>query len=421
MPSIISVENLSKKYLITSGGKKKYGMLRDEIVSKTKKLFSSEKECKEDFWALKNISFEVNEGDRVGIIGRNGAGKSTLLKILSRITEPTEGIITLRGKVASLLEIGTGFHPELTGTENIYFNGSILGMTRNEIKRKFDEIVAFAEVEQFLNTPLKRYSSGMYLRLAFAVAAHLDPEVLIIDEVLAVGDAAFQRKCLKKMDDISKQGKTILFVSHNISTISSLCDSVIFIKDGRLVKQGDTDETIKEYLNENQQIISEGNIPRNLYRRNNYTTGEAYIEKLLLQNSEDKITNEFYFGEPIKFIIEVSVEKKIESSFLQIILYNQAGERILSLNDTNNSEYSFKDFEVGHYQIETICKAKLLPADFSVSVFIANQTGTPIDFVENISPFSVSKIGLTQNTNYPWGSVHGFVEINPSYTYNKIS
>ena len=258
MPPIISVENLSKKYLITSGGKKKYGMLRDEIVSTTKKLFSSEKGSKEDFWALKNISFEVNEGDRVGIIGRNGAGKSTLLKILSRITEPTEGIITLRGKVASLLEIGTGFHPELTGTENIYFNGSILGMTRNEIKRKFDEIVAFAEVEQFLNTPLKRYSSGMYLRLAFAVAAHLDPEILIIDEVLAVGDAAFQKKCLKKMDDISKQGKTILFVSHNISTISSLCDSVIFIKDGRLVKQGDTDETIKEYLNENQQIISEG-------------------------------------------------------------------------------------------------------------------------------------------------------------------
>lgn len=421
MSSIISVENLSKKYIITSSGKKKYGMLRDEIVTKTKNIFSSSKESKEDFWALKNVSFEVNEGDRVGIIGRNGAGKSTLLKILSRVTEPTEGTITLRGKVASLLEIGTGFHPELTGTENIFFNGSILGMTRNEIKRKFDEIVAFAEVEQFLNTPLKRYSSGMYLRLAFAVAAHLDPEILVIDEVLAVGDAAFQKKCLSKMEDVSKQGRTILFVSHNISTISALCNTAIFIKNGQLIKQGNVEETVKEYLSENQKLISEGIIPRSLHRRNNYTTGEAFIEKISLSNSEGKISDEFYFGESIKFIIEIAVEKKIDDAYVQVILYNQTGERILSLNDVNSNQYSFKDYKVGRHQIAINCTTKLLPNDFNISVFIAKKNGTPIDFVENVSPFTVSKIGLTQTSNYPWGSVHGFLEINPSFTYNKLS
>ena len=201
----------------------------------------------EEFWALKDVSFEVNEGEVVGIIGRNGAGKSTLLKILSRITEPTEGRVTLRGRVASLLEVGTGFHPELTGRENIFLNGAILGMARQEIKRKFDEIVDFAGVEKFLDTPVKRYSSGMYVRLAFSVASSLDPEILVIDEVLAVGDAEFQNKCLGKMHDVAHQGRTVLFVSHNMAAVERLCERSILLRSGEIAKDATTDLTIRAY------------------------------------------------------------------------------------------------------------------------------------------------------------------------------
>ena len=203
----------------------------------------------EEFWALKDVSFEVKQGEVVGIIGRNGAGKSTLLKILSRITEPTAGRVTLRGRVASLLEVGTGFHPELTGRENIYLNGAILGMTRAEIRRKFDEIVAFAEVEKFLDTPVKRYSTGMYVRLAFAVAAHLEPEILIVDEVLAVGDAEFQKKCLGKMDEVSRRdGRTVLFVSHNMGAIERLSSRALLMRDGRLSVQGETGMVLNPFF-----------------------------------------------------------------------------------------------------------------------------------------------------------------------------
>jgi lipopolysaccharide transport system ATP-binding protein len=209
----------------------------------------------EEFWALKDISFDVKQGEVVGIIGRNGAGKSTLLKILSRITEPTEGEVRMKGRVASLLEVGTGFHPELTGRENVFLNGAILGMTKAEIRRKFDEIVAFAEVEKFLDTPVKRYSSGMYVRLAFAVAAHLDPEILIIDEVLAVGDADFQKKCLRKMDDAARGGRTVLFVSHNMAAVQSLCTRAIYLRDGQVVEDGPVSEAMVTYLSWAQQQI----------------------------------------------------------------------------------------------------------------------------------------------------------------------
>lgn len=252
--SIIKVENLGKKYLLSHQGKQPYTALRDEIMGNFKKLLpfhtpSLMHPSYEDFWALKDVSFEINQGDRVGIIGRNGAGKSTLLKILSRITEPTTGRVRIKGRVASLLEVGTGFHPELTGRENIYLNGAILGMSRVEIQRKFDEIVSFAEVEKFLDTPVKRYSSGMYVRLAFAVAAHLEPEILVVDEVLAVGDAQFQKKCLGKMGEVSvKEGRTVLFVSHNMSAISDLCVKAIYLESGMVRKFADTASVVTLYL-----------------------------------------------------------------------------------------------------------------------------------------------------------------------------
>src|SRR5205085_7942847 len=251
--TIISVENLGKKYSIRHQRNERYTALRDVITDKAKSLFRGNGNetdmTREDFWALKNVSFEVHPSEVIGIIGRNGAGKSTLLKILSRITEPTEGRVRITGRVASLLEVGTGFHPELTGRENIFLNGAILGMTRAEIKKKFDEIVAFAEVERFLDTPVKRYSSGMYVRLAFAVAAHLDPEILLIDEVLAVGDAEFQKKCLAKMEDVAtNEGRTVIFVSHNMDAVCHLCSRCILLRHGQIAKSGDATEVVATYL-----------------------------------------------------------------------------------------------------------------------------------------------------------------------------
>ena len=263
--SIISVENLGKRYRIHHEQPERYAALRDVIAQKLRRIFkpSTSKSrfsaSDEDFWALKDVSFDVQQGEVIGIIGRNGAGKSTLLKILSRITEQTEGRVTLRGRVASLLEVGTGFHPELTGRENIFLNGAILGMKRAEIRKKFDEIVTFAEVEKFLDTPVKRYSSGMYLRLAFAVAAHLDPEILIVDEVLAVGDIEFQKKCTSKLDDVAKSGRTILFVSHQMEAIRRLCGRLIWLKDGGVhADSRDAEALIRQYVGSNAG--SEGSI-----------------------------------------------------------------------------------------------------------------------------------------------------------------
>ncbi len=255
--TVVRVEHLGKKYKLMHQTQAGYTTLREQLTQTAKKVSRSmltldrqnPTPAEEEFWALKDVSFEIKQGDRIGIIGRNGAGKSTLLKLLSRITEPTKGRISIKGRIASLLEVGTGFHPELTGRENIYLNGAILGMSKIEIRKKFDEIVAFAEVEKFLDTPVKRYSSGMYVRLAFAVAAHLEPEILIVDEVLAVGDVAFQKKCLGKMEDVAtKEGRTILFVSHNLGAIIQLCSLSILLRQGTLTEIGPSKAVVESYL-----------------------------------------------------------------------------------------------------------------------------------------------------------------------------
>ncbi len=253
MNAAVRVEHLGKQYVV-GGAEQIYGSFREMItgvftapLQRYRKLKGAV-HAKDTFWALRNVSFEIEPGEVTGIIGRNGAGKSTLLKILSRITAPTEGRAILSGKVASLLEVGTGFHPELTGRENIYLNGTILGMTQKQIRSRFDDIVSFAEIESFLDTPVKRYSSGMYVRLAFSVAAHLDPDILIVDEVLAVGDAAFQEKCLRKLDSASKEGRTVLFVSHNLKMISALCDSCIVLNNGKVLSKGKVSDQVNLYL-----------------------------------------------------------------------------------------------------------------------------------------------------------------------------
>lgn len=307
--SIITVEHLSKSYILKHQNRERYIALRDVIANKAKGLFRPKtlpSPNNETFLALNDISFEINEGDRVGIIGRNGAGKSTLLKVLSRIVAPTKGRITIEGRVASLLEVGTGFHPELTGRENIFLNGSILGMSKEEIRQKFDEIVAFSEVERFLDTPVKRYSSGMYVRLAFSVAAHLDPEILIVDEVLAVGDAAFQKKCLGKMDDVSKTGRTILFVSHNMQMIQKLCNRGILLNKGSLLKAGNIDSIVKTYLEgaQNNQSVFEIAPPTDV-------SIPGYIISVQIEDLAGTLINEIPIGKAFQIKVKFKLIKKL--------------------------------------------------------------------------------------------------------------
>jgi lipopolysaccharide transport system ATP-binding protein len=261
MKPIISVENLGKMYRLGARRRAAYETLRDRLAGAARAplrlLRRGEASTRETLWALRGVDFEVAQGEVVGVVGRNGAGKSTLLKVLSRITEPTEGRVRLYGRVGSLLEVGTGFHPELTGRENIFLNGAILGMKRTEIARQFDEIVAFSEIEKFIDTPVKFYSSGMYMRLAFAVAAHLEPEILIVDEVLAVGDASFQKKCLGKMGSVAREGRTVLFVSHNMTAVQSLCDRVIWLREGQVAEDGRADRVVSDYLKTSLSALAE--------------------------------------------------------------------------------------------------------------------------------------------------------------------
>jgi lipopolysaccharide transport system ATP-binding protein len=312
--SIISIDNLGKRYVIGHQGAKGDGLrhaLESAIRSPVRWLRSRRQRRlrQVDFWALRHVSFEVKQGEVVGIIGRNGAGKSTLLKLLSRITVPTEGRIAIDGRVASLLEVGTGFHQELTGRENIFLNGAILGMTRAEIVRKFDEIVAFSEIEDFLDTPVKRYSSGMYVRLAFAVAAYLDPEILIVDEVLAVGDAAFQKKCLGKMGSFAQSGRTVLFVSHNMEAVRSLCQRGIWLQDGRVHQDGEADDVVEAYFNSiaNEHAFSCANSEYGLT-----------IRKVVLKNDRGEESNQFRPGDDLVVEISYAAQKRIERPVLAL-------------------------------------------------------------------------------------------------------
>ena len=293
----IRVENISKRYTI---GKTSSGSLRETIAG----LFSKDDSGNtEEFYALRDVSFEVKRGEAIGVIGKNGAGKSTLLKILSRITEPTTGRIEIDGRVSSLLEVGTGFHPELTGRENVFLNGTILGMSRTEVKRKFDEIVDFSGVEKFLDTPVKRYSSGMTVRLAFAVAAHLEPEILIIDEVLAVGDAEFQKKCLGKMEDVAGEGRTVLFVSHNMGAVQNLCKKCVFLKNGKVAQYGDTPSIVDTYIG--GEAEASGYLQENVARSG---SGKAYFIDFYTEDTSERRISQILNGQDIFFVFVIKID-----------------------------------------------------------------------------------------------------------------
>jgi lipopolysaccharide transport system ATP-binding protein len=319
--SVISVENISKRYALGRQRRQDDGLRhRIEIAARNpfrwlRSRIWERQTKKKEFWALKDVSFEVKQGEVLGVIGRNGAGKSTLLKILSRITEPTRGRICLSGRVASLLEVGTGFHPELTGRENIFLNGAILGMRRTEIKRKFDEIVAFSEVEQFLDTPVKHYSSGMYVRLAFAVAAHLEPEVLLIDEVLAVGDLSFQKKCLWKMGEVARGGRTVLFVSHNIEAVRTLCQRAILFDEGRIVADGDVESVTEDYF-------TRFSIPS---ERQSLGSCGLVVEKVTLKNEEGQKAHQFRPGEDLIVEITFDAQERLEKPYFILVVQGKKG------------------------------------------------------------------------------------------------
>jgi lipopolysaccharide transport system ATP-binding protein len=380
----ITIENLGKRYVIGHQRAKGDGMRHaiESAIRAPVTWLRSRRERKlqlVDFWALKDVSLQINQGEVVGIIGRNGAGKSTLLKILSRITVPTKGRIHIDGRIASLLEVGTGFHQELTGRENIFLNGAILGMTRAEIIRKFDEIVAFSEIEEFLDTPVKRYSSGMYVRLAFAVAAHLEPEILIVDEVLAVGDMDFQKKCLGKMEGFARSGRTVLFVSHNMEAIRSLCQRAVWMKDGKVNKDGLTDEVVESYFN------STSNEPRFSCSSPEYG---LTIRCVRLKNDQGQETRHFRPGDDLAVEISYDAQKLIEKPIVALGIVGTSGSCFTSnmLLDGNRPAR----LEGAGQIICTFKSIPLLPQNYIVKMVVraANIRDLIINYQE-VAHFSV--------------------------------
>ncbi len=392
MTMVIKIENLSKSYLIGHQKQQSYTAIRDVIMDKISgfkerlrhPLSPNKKRVDiEEFWALQDINLNIEQGDRLGIIGRNGAGKSTLLKVLSRITDPTRGRITIDGRVASLLEVGTGFHPELSGRENIYLNGAVLGMTRVEIKRKFDEIVEFSGVEKFLDTPVKRYSSGMYVRLAFAVAAHLEPEILIVDEVLAVGDARFQKKCLGKMREIGAEGRTVLFVSHNLATIQQLTNRAVLLENGRAFVYDSPQSAVSAYIaragdNEASDLS---------------TLHEGVNISSLRVDDLGRVNG---FDTPIHIIVNIDVKEEIRELSFGFGFINSVGARVLT------SRCIINHMECGKRElIFAIKDHHLIPGEYSLSMGVASENISLL-YRENVLHFSLSDLNIDDPLIIPY-------------------
>lgn len=409
MKPIIEVEGVTKLYRLGSVGPTSVRDLLEGWFSKKKPAAeqaadSSRRDNPEEntFWALRDITFSVQPGEVVGVIGRNGAGKSTLLKVLSRITEPTSGRAVLRGRVASLLEVGTGFHPELTGRENIYLNGAILGMKRAEINKVFDEIVSFSEVDTFIDTPVKRYSSGMYVRLAFAVAAHLQPEILIIDEVLAVGDIAFQKKCLGKMSDVAKGGRTVLFVSHNMAAVQTLCSNAILLEDGKVVASGATDPVIARYL-------QAGGEDSNIWRRD----PTLPTTPLQFEAAEAKLE-----GLPPRQLLKVELKLRSTEShrpgFIAVDLLNSLGSSIMQALPTVTA---FIDARHGTHTVQlNIELPPLIPGHYSLALWVGPHNTETYDYVERAVGFEIEK-SPTRNRTYAHTTDHGYIVPHSTCTY----
>nr|WP_299202767.1 ABC transporter ATP-binding protein [uncultured Brumimicrobium sp.] len=366
----ISIKGLSKRYSI--------GVVKDtSFRASLAGVFKKKKNPNNDFWALKDVSFDVEQGEVIGIIGKNGAGKSTLLKVLSKITQPTEGRIEINGRVASLLEVGTGFHPELTGRENIYLNGTLLGMTRKEVAEKLEEIVEFSGVRKFIDTPVKHYSSGMYVRLAFSVAAHLEPEILIIDEVLAVGDAEFQKKCLGKMKDVAGEGRTVIFVSHDLAAVKNLCTRCVLLNNGSISMIGTTSECIEKYLQSNSIKSNDLSTIKNRKGLGNI----QFTNGLVSQNERKGIV---LSNQPIKIELDLSKEIDLKHGRIDIGINNSSGTRVAWISSSLLPEMTLKSDKI----IFTIENFNLSPGQYDLNVFCEVNKEIE-DWIENVLPFEV--------------------------------
>ncbi len=405
---IISVENIGKQYRLGEYN------LKSAVADIRQTLFGGKKEAAENdrtqaggkyVWALQDINFNVNAGEVLGIIGKNGAGKSTLLKVLSRVTDPSVGSIKIKGRIGSLLEVGTGFHPDLTGRENIFLNGAILGMTKSEIRSKFDEIVDFAGIQKYIDTPVKRYSSGMYVRLAFAVAAHLEPEILIVDEVLAVGDAEFQEKCVGKMKSVSGQGRTVLFVSHNMGTIRHLCTRGILLKNGKMMLDSNIENAIDTYLKSNAMRLSDGTIPEGASLQN---SGDGRITKIILRNNKSVESADFLYSSPLNLEIDFDSEIELDRCLIGIQVKNSLNESIqdfVNLYDASNLS-----IRKGKNTFKITMQNVLHPGKYYLNITVGRYNGVPLDTLESIVEFNVSNMGETAETGYPFGWTNGYLK-----------
>ncbi len=409
---VICVENVGKKYILVHRQQNRNPTLKDALSAAAQTLLRKVRSpqhaggmysTREEFWALKNISLEIRQGERIGVIGRNGAGKSTLLKIFSRVTEPTTGRIRIKGRVASLLEVGTGFHPELTGRENIFMNGAVLGMSKAEIKKKFDEIVAFAEVEKFLDTPVKRYSSGMYVRLAFAVAAHLEPEILIVDEVLAVGDLAFQRKCLGKMESVASEGRTLLFVSHNMSSILNLTQRSFMLEAGQIVASGPTNEVVRQYVQHIEAQVERKSRASliDLERDESIVGTKARYEWVRLVNSKGEETPSVYEQEP--FVVELGFRVDEPLEHLQLGCTIKTLKEEIKLFTVASPEFSHR-FDPGRYSIQLRFDPNYLRSGEYVLMLRLFGDGARQDHLPEAAFFSIRPTSGNQRSagHYTW-------------------
>jgi lipopolysaccharide transport system ATP-binding protein len=366
------------------------------------------RQSEESFWALRNASFEVNRGEALGFVGPNGAGKSTLLKLLSRITAPTEGRMRLRGRVATMLEVGTGFHPELTGRENVYLNGTILGMRRREVQARFDEIVAFSGVERFLDTPVKRYSSGMYVRLAFAVAAHLDPEILLVDEVLAVGDAEFQKKSLDKMGDVVRGGdRTIIFVSHNLPAVERLCNRALLVESGAIALEGTAHNVVQEYLRRHEPLPEGGDVEVGEQTRR-WGGDRARLVGLALLGPHERPAAALIAGSPFGVRARFTVDEPLTDASVEIGISTAEGWRIATA--LSHEAGQPLAMEPGTHEITATFSGGLLPGDYTIDVGLHRVLGVSLDMVERVLGFTVSKGDVDPLRNALWDLNRGFVQ-----------
>jgi lipopolysaccharide transport system ATP-binding protein len=412
----VKAEHVSKQYSLATGGAT---TLSEGLIESVRSLRRRGRRegPEEGFWALDDVSFELQPGEALGLVGANGAGKSTLLKILSRITAPTKGSVTIAGRIATLLEVGTGFHPELTGRENVFLNGSILGMRRREIQEKLDTIVDFSGIGRFLDMPVKHYSSGMGVRLAFSVAAHLDSDVLLIDEVLAVGDAEFQKKCLGKMHEVAGQGRAVVFVSHNLNAVQRLCDRALLIESGRLTMDGLPGPVVAEYLARSGRRQTGGlstvadDVPR-------FGTGEVRIREIALTSLDGDPLTGVHFGQPVRISLVVESLEPIADAVFEVGVSSADGQRVLTAQSIDR-ERPADALMAGMNHVAVELSTTLLPTEYTLDVGVHRLSGVTMDYLEQVVAFTGLNVAESGRDHYPWPGVRGYVR--PDSEWSRVS